>query len=286
MGSCAAVVIGSLFYIIFYVFFRGIAHFTIAFLWRTLAFYQPANPHDLNNVGVGHAIVGTLEQVGLASVMAVPLAFLTAVFLNEVGGPGTKFVRTIVTAMSGVPSVVAGVFIYAVFIRTGFLGYSGFAAAIALFVLMLPSVTRTSEEVLRVVPGGLREASLALGASEWRTVRQVVLPTARSGLVTAVILGVAIASGETAPLIFTAFGANSMNPNAFHGPQGALPLVLYENIFQAQPVPVQLAFTAGFVLMSLVLILFVLARLLGRRSTKRGLVRRFISASANRIRGI
>jgi phosphate transport system permease protein len=143
----------------------------------------------------------------------------------------------------------------------------------ALFVLMLPSITRTTEEVLRVVPGGLREASLALGASEWRTVRQVVLPTARSGLITAVVLGVAIAAGETAPLIFTAFGNNDMNYNVFHGPQGALPLVLYQNIFQAQAVVVQLAFTAAFVLLVLVLILFVLARLLGRRATRKGRLR-------------
>ena len=175
--------------------------------------------------------------------------------------------------MSGVPSIVAGVFIYAIFIVPHVLGYSGFAAAMALFVLMLPSVTRTAEEVLRVVPGGLREASLALGASEWRTVRQVVLPTARSGLITAVVLGVAIAAGETAPLIFTAFGNNSMNTDPFHGPQGALPLVLYQNISQAQAVVVQLAFTAAFVLLALVLTLFVLARLLGRRSTRKGRLR-------------
>lgn len=276
VASCAALVIGALLYIVIWVIIKGVGHFTPGFLWRTMADYQPADPHLFSDVGVGQAIVGTLEEVGLAAVMAVPLAFLTAIFLNEVGGWGTRFVRTIVTAMSGVPSVVAGVFIYAIFIVPHYLGYSGFAAAIALFVLMLPSITRTTEEVLRVVPGGLREASLALGASEWRTVRQVVLPTARSGLVTAVILGVAIAAGETAPLIFTAFGANHMNIDAFHGPQGALPLVLYQNISAAQAVVVQLAFTAAFVLLMLVLILFVVARLLGRQSTKKGRLRNWI----------
>ena len=152
--------------------------------------------------------------------------------------------------MSGVPSVVAGVFIYAVFIESHVLGYSGFAASMALFVLMLPSVTRTTEEVLRVVPGGLREASLALGASEWRTVRQVVLPTARSGLITAVVLGIAIAAGETAPLHLHRLRNTNMNWNAFHGPQGALPLVLYEDILAAQTAVVQLAFTAAFVLLA------------------------------------
>jgi phosphate transport system permease protein len=277
VGTCAAVVVGALLYIVIWVVLKGVAHFSFGFLFRTLKDYQPALGTKLfGEVGVGQAIVGTLEEVGLAAVMAVPIAFLTAIFLNEVGGWGTRFVRTIVTAMSGVPSVVAGVFIYAIFIESHIFGYSGFAAAVALFVLMLPSITRTTEEVLRVVPGGLREASLALGASEWRTVRQVVLPTARSGLVTAVILGVAIAAGETAPLIFTAFGANTMNADPFHGPQGALPLVLYENIFAAQAVVVQLAFTAAFVLLALVLILFVLARLLGRRSTRKGRVRGLI----------
>ena len=286
VASCAALLMGALLYIIIWVFVRGVGHFTIGFLWRTMAFYQPADPRLFSDVGVGHAIVGTLEQVGLAALFAVPLAFLTAIFLNEVGGWGTRFVRTIVTAMSGVPSIVAGVFIYAIFIVPHVIGYSGFAASMALFVLMLPSITRTTEEVLRVVPGGLREASLALGASEWRTVRQVVLPTARSGLITAVLLGVAIAAGETAPLIFTAFGNNNLNANAFHGPQGALPLVLYEDIFVAQAVVVQLAFTAAFVLIVLVLILFVLARLLGRRRTNKGRLRRFVSAQVRSARKV
>jgi phosphate transport system permease protein len=286
VASCAALIICLLLYIIIWVFIRGIAHFSFGFLYRTMRFYQPADPHLFSDVGVGQAIVGTLEQVGLAAIMAVPLAFMTAIFLNEVGGWGTRFVRTIVTAMSGVPSIVAGVFIYAVFIVPHVLGYSGFAASMALFVLMLPSVTRTTEEVLRVVPGGLREASLALGASEWRTVRRVVLPTARSGLITAVVLGIAIAAGETAPLIFTAFGNTDMNYDAFHGPQAALPLVLYEYITAAQPAVVQLAFTAGFVLLSLVLILFVVARLVGRRSTHKGRLRHVVTAPVRWVRSI
>lgn len=283
VASAAGVVIGALLFIVFWVVVHGIGHFNLGFLYRTMAYFQPAAGNKLfDEVGVGHAIVGTLEEVGLAAVFGVPLAFLTAIFLNEVGGWGTRFVRTIVTAMSGIPSVVAGVFIYAIFIEPHVLGYSGFAASLALFVLLLPSVTRTTEEVLRVVSSGLREASLALGASEWRTVRSVVLPTARSGLITAVVLGVAIISGETAPLIFTAFGNSDMNLNVFHGPQGALPLVLWENISVAQKVVVQLAFTAAFVLLALVLILFVIARLLGRRSTSQGLLRTVFGAVVRR----
>jgi phosphate transport system permease protein len=287
VASCAALVVGALLYIVLWVVLKGVAHFTFGFLVRTMKDYQPAEGTAVfGQIGVGQAIVATLEEVGLAALMAVPLAFLTAVFLNEVGGWGTRFVRTIVTAMSGVPSIVAGVFIYAIFIERHVLGYSGFAAAMALFVLMLPSVTRTTEEVLRVVPGGLREASLALGASEWRTVRQVVLPTARSGLVTAVVLGTAIAAGETAPLIFTAFGSNRMNINVFNGPQGALPLVLFQNISAAQKVVEQVAFTAAFVLLMLVLILFVLARVLGHRSTRKGRLRKLVTVPFHWAKGM
>lgn len=283
VASATLLVVGALLYIVGYVVWKGAHHFNTGFLYHTMANYQPAMGDRLfHTVGVGHAIVGTVEQVGLAGGLGVPLAFLTAIFLNEVGGVGVRFVRTVVTAMSGVPSVVAGIFIYGMFIITHVLAYSGFAASLALFVLLVPTVTRATEEVLRVVPGGLREASLALGASEWRTVWSVVLPTARSGLINAVILGVAIATGETAPLIFTAFGNSLMNADAFHGPQSALPLILWQNIFQAQPVVVQVAFTAGMVLLAIVLVLFVTARVLGARRPGGSRLRRLLSNAVRR----
>ena len=140
--------------------------------------------------GGKHAIIGTLEQVGLAMLISVPLGVACAVFLNEVGGRLARPVRLIVDAMSAIPSIVAGLFIFAAVILSLHQSQTGFAGALALSVLMLPTITRTAEVVLRLVPGGLREASLALGGSEWHTVRHVVLPTARSGLFTAVILGV------------------------------------------------------------------------------------------------
>ncbi len=223
-----------------------------------------------------HAIVGTLEQNGLAVLIGGPAAILTAVFLNEVGGRLTHTVRTIVTAMSGIPSIVAGLFIYSVWVSgTANQGYSGFAAALALAIILLPTVTRTTEEVLRLVPGGLREASMALGASEARTTWSVVLPSARSGVVTAVLLGVALTTGETAPLFFTAFRASVMNANPFHGPQASLPLVVYELIFEPSKTQVALAFTTALVLLLLVLVLFVAARIVGgggvrRRRTRPG----------------
>jgi phosphate transport system permease protein len=232
--------------------------------------FQVSDPTALDHVGILHAIVGTFEQVGIAVLLGVPFAVATAVYLNEVKGWGSKTVRTVVTAMSGTPSVVAGIFLYSMLILTGVIGYSGFAASMALTVVLLPSVTRVVEEVLRVVPSGLREASQALGAPEWRTVWSVVLPTARSGVVTAVLLGIARIVGETAPLLFTAFGSQRLNWNPLAGDQGALPLVIWSDIRQANQVLIDIAFQAAFVLISLVLILFVLARIFSRPKGKKG----------------
>jgi phosphate transport system permease protein len=203
-------------------------------------------------------------------VLSVPIGLLCAVFMNEIGGPLKRPVRLFVDAMSGVPSIVAGLFIYAVWVVGLHKGFSGLAAALALSILMLPTVTRTSEEVLRLVPDGLREASLAMGVSEWRTVWGVVLPTARGGLITAVILGVARAVGETAPLIMTSFGASLLNWNPLHGAQSSLPLFVYEQIRSPRPAQIQRAWTGALVLIALVLGLFSLARYLGYRTAQGG----------------
>lgn len=144
--------------------------------------------------GILHAMVGTAEQIGLAAAMGIPLAILTAVYLSEVGGFGARAVRIVVTAMSGVPAIVAGLFVYTFWVIT--FKFSGFAGSLALALLLLPTVTRGTEEVLKIVPNDLREASRALAAPEWRTVWSVVLPTARSGLITAVLLGTAVRAGR------------------------------------------------------------------------------------------
>ena len=189
--------------------------------------------------GASHAIIGTLEQVGIAALVSVPLGFATAVFLNEIGGALARPVRLLVDAMSAIPSIVAGLFIYTALIQAGYLSQSGIAAALSLSVLMLPVVTRTAEVVLRVVPGGLREASLALGAPEWRTTGQVILPTARAGLLTAIILGVARTVGETAPLLLTTLGNVRNNPDPFTDRQAALPLYVFQLFRQDLPNSVQ-----------------------------------------------
>jgi phosphate transport system permease protein len=198
-------------------------------------------------------------------VLSVPLGIATAIFLNEIGGRLARPLRMIVDAMSAIPSIVAGLFIYAAFILALHQQQTGFAAALALAVLMLPTVTRTAEVVLRLVPGGLREASLALGGGEWATVRRVVLPTARTGLLTAVILGIARIVGETAPLILTALGNTSLNADPFEGKQDAVPLFIYRLIRFPQTASIQRAWTGALVLLGLVLVLFVVARIIGGR---------------------
>ena len=269
--SAGLLIVGIVVFIVAWVTYKAVPsiHWSALFTkdQKTLT---ASDPNLLNHVGVLQAIVGTLEQVLMATLMGVPFAIATAVYLNEVGtGRTARLVRTVVTAMSGTPSIVAGVFIYSIFIFTGVLHYSGFAASLALVVILLPSVTRVVEEVLRVVPSGLREASFSLGAPEWRTVWSVVIPTARSGVVTAVLLGVARIVGETAPLIFTAFGSQVLNANPLVHDQGALPLVILSNTHAAQQVLINIAFQAAFVLMSIVLILFVLARYFSRTKSKK-----------------
>jgi phosphate transport system permease protein len=272
MTTGATILIGLVLFIVVYVVLKAVPKIHwLALFTRTQKGETLTEPNALAHIGVAHAIVGTLEEVGIATIIGVPIAIATAVLLNEVKGWGTRFIRTVVTSMSGLPSIVAGLFIYSIFIIPHWLGYSGFAAALALFVMLLPSVTRTTEEVLKVVPSGLREASLALGAPEWRTVWSVVLPTARSGVITAVLLGIARIVGETAPLLFTAFGSQIMNANPLKHPQEALPLEVWSNVREASPVLINLAYQAAFVLISLVLILFVAARIAGRtRGAKTG----------------
>lgn len=261
IATGALIVLTPLVFIISYVVAKGLPAINADFFTKDLSM---TGTLDLGG-GAAHAIVGTLEQIAIACVISVPLGIATAVFLNEVRGPLRRPVRLFVDAMSGVPSIVAGLFIFAVWIIQFGKSFSGFAAALAMSVLMLPSITRTSEEVLRLVPGGLREASLALGSTEWRTTWSVVLPTARAGLITSVVLGVARAVGETAPLIMTSFGNSAMNVNPFNGPQSSLPLYVYtliRNPFAAQQ---SRAWGAALVLIVLVLVLFTVARVIGAR---------------------
>lgn len=255
-----AVVIGT----DLYTLIRGAAAvFHTNFWLQSMAFAGPQSP--LNIGGAAHAAVGTLEQIGIATTLSVPLAVAAAVFLAEVGGALARPVRIIVEAMTALPDIIAGLFVYALFILTFGMQKSGLAAALAIAVTMLPIIARASEVVLRLVPGTLREASYALGSSQWRTVWNVVLPTARPGLATAIVLGMARGIGETAPVLIVAGFTKEFNFDPLSGPQTSLPLYIwnYVHIEGVNPQYVARGFGAGVVLVLVVLGLFTLARKLG-----------------------
>lgn len=264
MHTFALLLLATLGLVIGYTLFKG---------WEALPhlnfFTQDMrNAGPLDGIDVGgilHAIVGTLIMISIALLVTIPLGITCAVFLSEMPGRFSLFVRTITEAMTALPSIVAGLFIYATLILTLGFPKSGFAAAMALSVMMLPIIIRASDVVLRLVPGTLKEASYATGAGQWRTVWHVVLPTARSGLTTAVILGTARGIGETSPVLLTAGFTAAMNTNPFSGPMVSLPLATFEFVKSPQQSFIIRGFGTAAVLLLVVLILFVAARLIGGR---------------------
>jgi phosphate transport system permease protein len=229
-----------------------------------------ASDSDLSQGGLLHAVIGTAYIVVFATLISTPIGILTALYIVEVKGKFAGLVRFFVQAMSGVPSIVAGLFIFAVWMIQLGNAYSGIAGGFALTILMIPTVARTSEEVLKLIPQDLREAGLALGATQWRTVATVVIPAARSGLVTAIILGIARVVGETAPLLLTLGGADAINLNPTEGNMAAIPYYVWKNLLIGSPNAISRAWLGLFVLMVLVLIFFALARYFGsgKRRTK------------------
>ncbi|MFF5260093.1 phosphate ABC transporter permease PstA [Actinomadura viridis] len=216
--------------------------------------------------GAYHAIVGTLEQVLITSLIAVPIAVMTAIYLVEYGGDG-RLARTIsffVDVMTGIPSIVAGLFVLALWLLTFGFAFSGFAGALALTILMIPTVVRATEEMLKLVPNDLREASYALGVPRWRTVLFVVLPTALTGIVTGVMLAVARVMGETAPLLLTIFFTKAINTNPFEGPQGSLPTFIWEQAADPNQNSIDRAWTGALVLIMIIMLLNLGARLIAR----------------------
>ncbi|WP_374238106.1 phosphate ABC transporter permease PstA [Actinoplanes sp. DH11] len=224
--------------------------------------------------GAYHAIIGTLEQVGIATLIAVPLGVLGAIYLVEYGrGRFANTVRFFVDVMTGIPSIVAGLFILSFWVlivspwfNDGNPRFSGFAASLALTVLMLPTIVRSTEEMLRLVPGPLREGSYALGVPQWKTILKVVLPTALPGIVTGVMLSIARAAGETAPVLLVAGGAAAINFDPFAGNQQSLALFVYQQAGDASRYAPARAWTAALTLVALVLILTIAAKLLARRN--------------------
>ena len=267
VSAAAMLIFGMLAYVVVYVSIKGWpALHHLNFFTQDSSGVRPTSGY--NQGGIRHAYLGSLIEVGIASGIALPLGIGTAVYMSEVGGRFSKIVRTVIEAMTALPDILAGLFIYNVWIITFGNGLSGIAAAFALAITMTPIIARSSDVTLRLISGGLKEASLALGASQWRTVWNVVLPTARSGLATALILGIARAVGETAPVLIVS-GANTyQNLNPLHGPMNSLPLYIYSAFASGEPTQVGRAYAAAIVLLALVVILFALTRFIARDKKK------------------
>ena len=253
--------------IIITVVVKGSKGLHLGLLTNDMSMSAPTDP--IVSGGLLHAITGTLTLVVLALIMSVPIGILTALYLTEIRGSLTRPIQFLVQAMSGVPSIVAGLFILSAVLYPITKGYSGFMGALALTILMIPTVARTSQEVLKLIPNDLREAGVALGGTQWRTVAMIVLPAARSGLITAIILGIARIAGETAPILLLTGGGDKVNPNAFNGSIGSLPYYIWKSFNAGSPEAITRAWAGLLVLMVLVLILFTLARLLGTRKVAR-----------------
>lgn len=217
--------------------------------------------------GAANAILGTFQMVPLASLIAIPTGILGAVYIGEFAGQrSARIIRFSADVMVGVPSILVGIFVFT-FLVLPFKQYNAFAGSVALAVIMIPIVLRTTEETLRLVPGALREAALALGVPVWRTVLSVVLRTGLTGILTGSMLAFARAMGESAPLLFTALGSRLINVGNFAQPMDALPLFIYRNATQPNAALNQQAWGVAFLLMVVVLVIniAVRARSAGRR---------------------
>ena len=217
--------------------------------------------------GAYHAIVGTLLQALICAVIAVPIAVFTAIYLVEYGrGRFARVVSFMVDILTGIPSIVAALFIYAVWVNTLGLDRVGFAVSLALVLLMIPVVVRSTEEMLKLVPNELREASYALGVPKWKTITRVVLPTAFSGIVTGVLLGLARVMGETAPLLVLGPYSKSINTNLFDGFMAALPTMINQDRSEVLDPAVNRVWAAALTLIILVMLLNIAGRLIARLS--------------------
>jgi len=218
--------------------------------------------------GLLHALVGTILMVGGALIVSFPIGLLTALYLTEIRGKLARPIKFLVQAMSGVPSIVAGLFILSILVIPVTQELNGLMGSLALSILMIPTIARTAEEMLLLIPNELREAGVALGATQWRTVSGVVVPAAKSGLVTAVILGIARIIGETAPILLVSGGADALNFNPMSGPMGSLPFYIWKAFLTGGTEEAYARAWGGMlILLILIFVLFGLARYLsGRRA--------------------
>lgn len=261
--ACTAAAIIPLTWIVVYVIIRGFGAWDLAFFTELPQLYGDGG-------GVRSGIVGTLVIVGLATLMGVPVGIMAGIYLAEYGDNRLGgVIRFMADTLTGVPSIVVGLFAFGVVVVN--FGYSAFAGAVALAVLMVPIITRTTEEIIRLVPDSIREASLGLGVSRWKTIVRVVVPTALSGIVTGVLLAVARVAGETAPLILTIFGTNfPISSNVFSGPSTTLSLQIFQLGGAPSPQVVEVAWGAALLLVLMVLGISLMARLVFRGQSVSG----------------
>lgn len=259
--ACAGAAVLPLVAVLGFTVVKGLTVLNGSFLTHTM---RGVAEQDSNG-GIYHAIIGTLEQVGLATLMSVPFGLIVAIYLVEYSsGWLGRAVSFFVDVMTGLPSIVAGLFIFAVWILALGRSFSGFAGALALAILMLPTVVRSAEEMLKIVPASLREGSYALGVQKWVTVVRIVLPTALAGIVTGVMLAVARVTGETAPLLLTVFGNSALNFNPFAGAQASLPLFVFSEAGLPNETAINRAWAAALVLILIVVVLNIIARVIAR----------------------
>jgi len=259
------VVIIPLGFVLYTVVAKGISIISVQFLTSPIPpIFAPASEG-----GIGPAVLGTLEITGLATVMAVPLGILGAIYLNEYGGKGLlgRLIGFFSDVMTGVPSIIMGLFLFSIWVVH--FGFSGFAGALALGCLMLPIVIRSTYEMLRLVPDSLREGSYAVGATKSRVTMTVVLPAALGGIVSGALLAVARAAGETAPLLFTILGGlSTANPNVFSGANIAIPMLIFNNASSPYSGAQARAWGASLTLIVLAFLLMITARLVTARFSR------------------
>ena len=256
------VVIIPLAFVLYTVIAKGISVIS----WQFLTSPIPPSVLPADVGGVGPAVLGTLEITALATVMAVPLGILGAVYLYEYGGKNwlSRFIGFMADVMTGVPSIIMGLFIFSIWVLR--FGFSGLAGAFALGALMLPIVIRSTYEMLRLVPDSLREGSYALGASKSRVTLTVVLPAGAGGIVSGALLAVARAAGETAPLLFTILGGlSTANPNPFSGANIALPMLIFQNASSPYPGAQARGWGAALTLIAIAFVLMIAARIVTAR---------------------
>lgn len=248
--------------VLYYVMVRGIATINLDL------FTQLPPPPGSSGGGIANAILGTLIVVAVATLISVPFGVMAAVYLAEFSGNGklASNVRFATNVLSGIPSIISGVFVYALLVRTGFTGYAALAGGVALAVLMLPTIIRTTDEALKIVPQDVRLAAVGIGASRYQTVLKVVLPAAVPSILTGVTLAIARAAGETAPLIFTAL-FSPFWPQGLFDPIASLSVLVYNFAIVPFKPQQELAWAASLILVLLVLITSTSARLATRSKT-------------------